>query len=81
MELYFLQHLVYHKRNTALVVSNIDSLMAAEHMDFLKKRMNQETFEKRLETQKQKFISTLHIKVKPLLPGCKMPKLGNRSIF
>ena len=48
MELYFLQHLVHHKRNTALVVSNIDSLMAAEHMDFLKGRMDQATFDKRL---------------------------------
>ena len=81
MELYFLRHLVHNKRNTALVVSNIDSLMAAEHMDFLKGRMDQETFEKRLETQKQKFIATLQSKVKSMLPGSELPKLGNRQIF
>jgi len=75
MELYFLRHLVHNKRNTALVVSNIDSLLAAEHMDFLKGRMDQETFEKRLETQKQKFITTLQSKVKSMLPGSELPKL------
>ena len=80
IELYFLRHLVYHERNTALVVSNIDGLMAAEHMDFIKGRMDQQTFDKRLQTQKQKFIITLESKVKSMLPGSEPPKLGNREI-
>ena len=61
-------------------MSNIDSLMAAEHMDLLKGRMGQETFDKRLEAQKQKFITTLGSKVKSRLPESELPKLGNREI-
>ena len=80
IELYFLRHLVYYERNTALVVSNIDSLMAAEYRDFLKDRMDQQTFNKRLQTQKQKFITTFEDKVKSMVPGSKPPKLGNREI-
>ena len=61
-------------------MSNIDSLLAAEHMDFVKGRMDKKTFDKRLEAQKQKFKTTRDSKVKSRLPESELPKLGNREI-
>ena len=53
--------------------------MQAEYTDLLKNRMDKKTFDKRLETHKRNFDTTLKTKVKKMLPESKLPELGNGS--
>ena len=82
MELYFLCHLLHHKRcknfisciykkkydlqflrNVTVIVSNTDSLMAADQMNLIRRKLTRESFDNKFATYRENFKTNLESKI------------------
>ena len=75
MELFFLRHLLHNGRKVTLVVSKTDSLMTAEYVDLMEKRLTHKEFDEKLLFYQQQFKQNMRNQVALYLREGYMPDL------